>query len=82
MGVAPQAVIFPVGYRNRFGHPHPEIQARYAALGVESYRTDDSGAILVSIKERITIRRQRLLQARYWQDLPAGVDDELMVPAY
>ena len=33
--VRPREVIFPVGYRNRFGHPAPEVLERYPAGGAE-----------------------------------------------
>lgn len=69
--VSPQAVIFPVGYRNHFGHPHPEVVARYAGLGIRQERTDRSGAILLTFDSGgIHIARQRELRRRYWLDAP------------
>ncbi|MET0400972.1 MAG: DNA internalization-related competence protein ComEC/Rec2 [Cystobacter sp.] len=41
----PRFAIFCVGRRNRFGFPHPEVEARYRALGTECLRTDLHGAI-------------------------------------
>jgi competence protein ComEC len=41
----PRFVVFCVGRRNRFGFPHPEVEARYRALGTECLRTDVHGAI-------------------------------------
>ena len=41
--VDPRVVIFPVGYRNRFGHPHIDVQARYLLQGSHVYRTDQIG---------------------------------------
>jgi len=41
----PRFAIFCVGRRNRFGFPHPEVEARYRALGTECLRTDVHGAI-------------------------------------
>ncbi len=32
------------GYRNRYGHPHPDVTARYKALGVPFYQTPQTGA--------------------------------------
>lgn len=71
--VRPRAVIFPVGYRNRFGHPHPEVVERYRDLGSALYRTDTDGAVLVTIPVAgaITIERYRALHRRYWLDAPA-----------
>ncbi|WP_253910603.1 DNA internalization-related competence protein ComEC/Rec2, partial [Pyxidicoccus fallax] len=41
----PRHVVFCVGRRNRYGFPHPEVEARYRALGSECWRTDLGGAI-------------------------------------
>jgi competence protein ComEC len=71
--VRPQAVIFPVGYRNRFGHPHAEVVERYRDLGSALYRTDSDGAVLVAIKPEggMSIERYRSTYRRYWLDAPA-----------
>lgn len=71
--VRPTAVIFAAGYRNRFGHPHPEVVERYRALGSDLYRTDADGAVLVSIPPdgEMVIERYRNLHRRYWLDAPA-----------
>jgi competence protein ComEC len=67
--VAPRAVIFPVGYRNRFGHPHAEVVERYQALGSHIYRTDRDGAVTVIFSAPGTIRIEphRARYRRYWQ---------------
>ncbi len=41
----PRFVVFCVGRRNRYGFPHPEVEARYRSLGTECLRTDVHGAI-------------------------------------
>ena len=46
--VAPRVAIFSVQRESRFGHPHPGVVARYQALGVHVWRTDDNGAVTVS----------------------------------
>ena len=43
----PRHVVFCVGRHNRYGFPHPEVEARYRALGSECWRTDRDGAITV-----------------------------------
>ena len=43
--VNPRLVVFPVGYRNRFGHPHRQVVERYETLGSRMYRTDRDGAV-------------------------------------
>ena len=81
--VNPQIVIFPVGYRNRFGHPHPEVLARYRALGIRIYRTDRDGAITLSFdaKGNMHVEPYRAVYRRYWHTPFAGdrvPDSELL----
>lgn len=67
--VNPRHVIVPVGYRNRFGHPHPMVSARYRQAGAAVLRTDISGAITVRfVKPGIEIGAQRSHAPRYWHD--------------
>jgi competence protein ComEC len=47
--VRPEVALVSVGYRNRFRHPHPEVQERYRALHVRLLRTDLHGAITVEM---------------------------------
>jgi competence protein ComEC len=67
--VNPDVVIFPVGYRNRFAHPHAEVVQRYRARGSRIYRTDRDGALSLDIDAAGTIRMQphRAAYRRYWQ---------------
>ena len=66
--VAPRLVIFPVGYRNPFRHPHPEVVARYAAQGSVAVRTDQGGAIAVELQagKPLVLMRHRDRHVRYW----------------
>jgi competence protein ComEC len=43
--VQPRYAMISVGYRNRFGHPRPEVLARLKEQGVAIYRTDAEGAL-------------------------------------
>jgi competence protein ComEC len=67
--VEPRIVIFPVGYRNRFGHPHREVMRRYVDAGTRVYRTDRDGAVTISIRSEgsISVTPYRALYRRYWQ---------------
>lgn len=47
--VSPETVLIPVGYRSRFGHPHPDVVERYAASGAQIQRNDRDGAIRLQI---------------------------------
>ena len=42
--IAPRVAVVQAGYRNRFGHPAPEVVARYRARGVALVRSDSCGA--------------------------------------
>ena len=43
--VSPRYVLFPVGYRNRYGFPRPSVLARYHLRKIPYYQTWASGAI-------------------------------------
>ncbi len=65
--VAARDVIFPVGYRNRFGHPKEEVVARYLQSGARLHRTDADGAVRVSLDSSgIGFRHERAERRRYW----------------
>lgn len=62
--VAPRLAIVQAAYRSRFGHPAPEVVARYEQRGVTLLRSDRCGAVSWTPEswhcERETARR-------YWQ---------------
>lgn len=67
--VNPGYVVVPVGYRNRFGHPHALVSARYRQAGARVLRTDESGAITIRFgASGISIDSQRAHAPRYWHD--------------
>ena len=67
--VAPDWVVIPVGHRNRFGHPHPEVLARYHALGAQIARTDRHGAIAVELTAQgVQVSRAGDTDRRYWRE--------------
>jgi len=70
--VAPEVAVFTPGYRNRFGHPRPEIVARYADAGIRTYRTDYDGALTFAFETGAMLgaRRERDVDHRYWHDAP------------
>jgi competence protein ComEC len=49
--------VISVGAENRFGHPAPQVLARYAELGVPALRTDELGTVeFVTDGERLWVR--------------------------
>ena len=65
--VAPAVTVFSVGYLNRFGHPHPVVNARYRHAGSRTIRTDFSGAVLLSMNSAgINVENWRDSHRRYW----------------
>jgi len=71
-GVAPAIAVFACGYRNRFGHPRPDIVARYAAESVQMLRTDIEGAVTLTFAPGTPLRpvSARDQRRRYWMDAP------------
>ena len=69
-GVSPDIVLFPSGYRNRYGFPKPAVEERYAGVQAKMYETGLSGALSVTLSsknEEPVIRRFRDARRRYWQ---------------
>lgn len=71
--VAPESVLFPVGYRNRYGFPHPAVTARYRDLGVRMLDTAHSGAIRIRLGVDARELVQESLRARRYWHLSAPV---------
>jgi competence protein ComEC len=69
--VQPRYAVFTSGYRNRFGHPHPEIVARYRQVGSSLLRSDSDGAILLEMGgDDVRLQRYRATHQRYWYPRP------------
>jgi competence protein ComEC len=67
--VAPRVAIVAAGYRNRFGHPRPDVVARYERAGATVLRTDRDGAITVMLRhDAPRADAARLAHRRYWYD--------------
>jgi competence protein ComEC len=70
--VAPRIAVFTPGYRNRFGHPRPDVVARYDNAGIRSYRTDHDGALTFAFAPDApqAPRSERDDDRRYWREAP------------
>ncbi len=67
--VGPRVAVFQVGYRNRFGHPHPTVRARYEGRGIPLPRTDRDGAVRIDVAPAgggFALERFRDTHRRYW----------------
>lgn len=67
----PPLALVSAGWRNRFGHPRPEVVARYAEAHVPFFNTAVQGAIVVDFPADGPPRREpgwRLRQQRYWRE--------------
>lgn len=56
------------GYRNRYGHPHPTVSARYGGLNIPFYQTPNTGAQIWTLKNQMNSSKQfwRLKVKRLW----------------
>jgi competence protein ComEC len=72
--VAPQLVLYTTGYRNHFGFPHPDVVARYAAVGAQAWDTAQHGAIELHLGPGLVpvVRSWREEARRYWHLDPTG----------
>jgi competence protein ComEC len=55
------------GYRNRFGHPRPDVLARYDDLGVQVVQTPLCGASVWRSEQPNLVQCERNQRKRYWQ---------------
>jgi competence protein ComEC len=64
--VQPHVAVVQSGYRNRFGHPRPEVLARYDARGVVVVQSARCGASTWHSDSPMLVRCEREQQQRYW----------------
>lgn len=71
-GVSPAIAVFAAGYRNRFGHPRPDVLERYRHAGAARWRTDLQGAIALLLEpgRAVVASAERESHRRYWYDMP------------
>lgn len=67
--VHPELAIFTVGYRNRFGHPRPDVVKRYAQVPATLMQTDNTGAIDIAMhaQGQVETTAFRMKNPRYWR---------------
>ena len=66
--VAPRLAVISAGYRNRFGHPRADIEARYRARDIDIARTDQSGTVRIELSPSgMSWSAFRTTHPRYWR---------------
>jgi competence protein ComEC len=68
--VNPRRVIYSAGFHNQHGHPHIDVQARYAEIGSVPHNTAYAGALEFTWRgqQPYQLTQYRHSQARYWYD--------------
>ena len=66
--VAPGVVVFPAGYRNRYGFPRAVVRRRYRDAGARAYVTSHTGAVSFSLSGGGVgpVEANRVDRGRYW----------------
>lgn len=67
--LSPAAVLVSRGRGNTFGHPHPQVMARYKALGVQVLDSAEQGAVRFRLGAFGGAQSERD-QRRFWRDRP------------
>lgn len=62
--VAPGVVVYGAAWRSHFGHPRPEVVARYRALGARQFTTGNSGAL--AWRPGGEVEEWRRIGPRFW----------------
>jgi competence protein ComEC len=69
--IKPELAVVSAGWRNRFGHPRPEVLRRYAEAHVPVFNTARDGAVQIdfpAVAPPFVAARWRLLERRYWRE--------------
>ena len=78
-GVCPRFAVVSAGFRNRFGHPHPEVLERYRSVGAHVLETAWLGSIEWRSDAPYVVRAGRD-DRRYWRvDARPGFADRVAV---
>ncbi len=75
--ITPRVSLISVGEGNRYGHPHAELLERLEEVGTTLYRTDQSGAIILSVDGNSMNLREYAKERGVWEgkkefQYPAG----------
>lgn len=65
--LAPRSVLISRGRNNAFGHPHPQVMARYQRLGSQVYDSAEQGAVRLQLGA-FTPPEVARSQRRFWRE--------------
>ena len=65
--ITPRVSLISVGEGNRYGHPHAELLERLEEVGTTLYRTDQSGAIILSVDGNSMNLREYAKERGVWE---------------
>ena len=65
--VQPRVAVVQAGYRNRFGHPRPDVLRRYSDLDVLVVQTPRCGALIWRSEQPNLVQCERNQRQAYWQ---------------
>jgi competence protein ComEC len=64
----PELIVFTLGHRNRYGHPHPQVTARFRDIDARMLRSDSGGLIRLDFGEAgVEASQYRPTHRRYWR---------------
>ncbi len=64
-----RVAVFTAGYLNRFGHPRPDVVARYARLDARCCAATTTRALWIAARDgALAVTSARVAQRRYWHD--------------
>jgi len=71
--VSPAVAVIMAGAGNRYGHPHPETMGKLGAAGVDVYRTDLHGTIIITTDgEEFSIKTEKKAKAESKKESKPG----------
>ncbi len=64
----PRHVVVESGYRNRYGHPHGDVMARYRSIDAHDWWTARDGGVRIEVARngRLTITTSRRVRPAFW----------------
>lgn len=75
--VRPRFALFSLGYRNRYGFPHPRVVQAWRDGGARVLTTSGSGAIRFNVSAKGSLKepmRERVTRHRFWRQAAEGLE--------